>query len=137
MSKDTFNLPETRTWREIPQQVRPRAMSREGRIRMTMSVLRLSLGVLVVGGLGWGGWEVYSFMTDDSAPSTELSKVDQVRNLVLVTDGVLDQTWLARTLTLPPGSTLMGLDLGRLRSRVVADAQVESASPDSEFPRTR
>jgi hypothetical protein len=136
MSKDTLNLPETRTWREIPQQVRPRAMSPEGRVRMTMSVLRLSLGFLVVAGLAWGGWEVASYLREDSGASLDGSKVDRVRNLVLVTDGVLDRTWLARTLALPTGATLMGLDLAQLRARVTADSQVASASLIRNFPDT-
>ena len=37
----------------------------------------------------------------DSMPSA--AKSDRVRSLVLVTDGVLDQNWLARTLATPAG----------------------------------
>jgi cell division protein FtsQ len=59
-----------------------------------------------------------------------------VRNLVLVTDGVLDRNWLARTLAIPANATLMGLDLVRLRSSVLGDAQVASASVSRNFPDT-
>ena len=48
MSKDTLILPETRSWREIPQQVRPRAMSPEGRRRLAVGTLRATVGAVVL-----------------------------------------------------------------------------------------
>jgi cell division protein FtsQ len=49
-------------------------------------------------------------------------------------EGVLDDAWLARTLDLPPGISLMELDLERLRERVLADQQVLSATVTRQFP---
>ena len=134
MSKDTHAMPETRSWREIPQEVRPRAMSREGRRRLAMRVTRATLGVLAVGAVAWGAWEMADVLREnpDSMPSA--AKSDRVRSLVLVTDGVLDQNWLARTLSIPKDATLMGLDLGQLRLRVLADAQVSAAAIARNFP---
>jgi cell division septal protein FtsQ len=134
MSKDTHAMPETRTWREIPQEVRPRAMSREGRRRVAMRATRATLGALVVVLLSWGAWEMAAALREspDSMPSA--AKSDRVRSLVLVTDGVLDQNWLARTLAIPADATLMGLDLNQLRSRVLSDPQVSSAAIARNFP---
>jgi cell division septal protein FtsQ len=133
MSKETVNLPETRSWREIPQQVRPRAMSREGRRRLAMGVLRAATGLLVLGSVSWGAWEISSELRDpDSAPGAV--KSDRIRSLVLVTDGVLDKQWLAGTLAIPGDATLMGTDLMQLRARVLADAQVKSAAVVRNFP---
>jgi len=49
-------------------------------------------------------------------------------------EGVLDNAWLARTLALPPGASLMELDLERLRERVLADAQIVTATITRNFP---
>ncbi len=135
MSKDTYILPESRTWREIPQQVRPRAMSPEGRRRMMMRVVRGATGLLVLGLVAWGAWQVSAVLRDPSS-LPESAKSDRIRSLVLVTDGVLDKGWLARTLAIPGDATLMGTDLMELRSRVLADSQVSAATVIRNFPDT-
>ena len=134
MSKDTHSMPENRTWREIPQDVSPRAMSREGRRRLAMGVMRATLGAFVAGLLAWGAWETAAVLRESPESMSGAAKSDRVRSLVLVTDGVLDRNWLARTLSIPQDATLMGLDLNQLRSRVLADAQVSSASIVRNFP---
>jgi cell division protein FtsQ len=136
MSKDTFVLPDTRSWRDIPQHVKPRAMSREGRRRLAMSTVRAVLGMGVIGAVCWGGWDVSAVLREDPAFVSGGAKSERVRNLVLVTDGVLDRNWLARTLAIPANATLMGLDLVQLRSKVLGDAQVISASVSRDFPDT-
>jgi hypothetical protein len=136
MSKDTLILPETRTWRDIPQQVRPRAMSREGRRRLTMGAIRATVGVVVLGSVAWGAWETAEMLRESPSGMPDAARSDRVRSLVLVTDGVLDKGWLVRTLALPGDATLMGLDLIKLRSRVLGDAQVASAAVIRNFPDT-
>jgi cell division septal protein FtsQ len=136
MSKDTFTVPETRSWRDIPQQVKPRAMSREGRRRLVMGTMRAVIGVLVIGVVGWGAWDVSAELRDDSSIASDSAKSERVRNLVLVTDGVLDRNWLVKTLGIPTNASLMGLDLVQLRSKVLADSQVVSASVTRDFPGT-
>jgi hypothetical protein len=134
MSRDTHTMPETRTWREIPQEVKPRAMSREGRRRLAMGVLRATLVVFVAALLSWGAWETAEVLRENPESMPSAAKSDRVRSLVLVTDGVLDQNWLARTLSIPADATLMGLDLNELRSRVLGDPQVSSAAIIRNFP---
>jgi cell division protein FtsQ len=136
MSKDTLALPETRTWREIPQQVRPRAMSGEGRRRVAWGALRFTMGTLALVLVGWGGWQVAASLRANPALMPEAARGDRVRNLVLVTDGVLDRTWLARRLAIPADATLMGLDLAKLRQTVLADPQVSTAAITRNFPDT-
>lgn len=135
MSKDTLALPETRTWREIPQHVRPRAMSREGRRRVLVGVTRAVLGVLALALAAGGAWEVAAVIRNP-ASMPDAAKADRIRSLVLVTDGVLDKGWLARTLAVPANATLMGIDLAQMRSRVLADSQVSSAAVLRNFPDT-
>jgi cell division protein FtsQ len=111
-------------------------MSREGRRRLAMGGMRAVVGALVVGGVCWGAWAVSAALRDDAAISSDAAKSERVRNLVLVTDGVLDRNWLVRTLAIPANASLMGLDLIQLRSKVLADAQVVSASVTRDFPGT-
>jgi cell division protein FtsQ len=136
MTKDTIVLQDTRSWRDIPQQVKPRAMSREGRRRLAMGTVRAVLGVLVVGAVCWVGLGVSSVLREGPESVLGAAKSDRVRNLALVTDGVLDRNWLARTLAIPANATLMGLDLDQLRSKVLSDPQVASASVSRNFPDT-
>lgn len=135
MSKDSVVLPETRSWRDIPQQVRPRAMSREGRRRLALRAVRASVGTLILSAVAWGAWEISAVLRDPSA-MPDAAKSDRIRSLVLVTDGVLDKGWLARTLAIAPDATLMGTDLLQLRARVLGDAQVRSATVARNFPDT-
>jgi hypothetical protein len=127
-------MPETRNWREIPQQVRPRAMSGEGRRRVAMGTMRAVMGTLAIGLVSWGAWEMSAMLRDKSDFMFDAGKADRVRSLVLITDGVLDKNWLARTLSIAPDATLMGLDLNQLHARLVADGQVASAAIERNFP---
>lgn len=110
-------------------------MSREGRRRFAMGAIRAVVGLLVLGSVAWGAWEVAAELRDPSS-APDAAKSDRIRSLVLVTDGVLDKGWLARTLAIPASATLMGTDLDQMRSRVLADAQVSSAAVIRNFPDT-
>jgi hypothetical protein len=136
MSKDIHALPETRSWREIPQQVRPRAMSSEGRRRLIIGTMRATMGAIAIGLVSWGAFQVMDALRESPAGMPDAGKNDLVKSLVLVTDGVLDRNWLARTLAIPANATLMGLDLGQLRMRVLGDPQVRSADISRNFPDT-
>jgi cell division protein FtsQ len=93
------------------------------------------MGAIVFSGVAWGAWEVAEVVRDPSA-IPDAAKSERIRSLVLVTDGVLDKDWLAKTLALPSDATLMGTDLMKLRSRVLENAQVRSATILRNFPDT-
>jgi cell division protein FtsQ len=130
VNRDHFNLPTARTWRDIPQPVVPRAMSREGRWRFTMSAFRVVLVIAMLGAIGWGAWLVsLSLRRNVDVAKAAVMKAPELR-----TDGVLDEAWLTRTLALPPKSSLIELDLQKLRTRLLADDQVVSAELTRNFP---
>jgi cell division protein FtsQ len=110
-------------------------MSREGRRRVVMGTVRAIIGVSVLGSAAWGAWQVSAALRNPASIS-DGAKSDRVRSLVLVTDGVLDKAWLARTLAIPADATLMGTDLMQLRSRVLADPQVRTAAIVRNLPDT-
>jgi hypothetical protein len=136
MSKDSLALPTSRTWRDIPQEVKPRSMSREGRRRIAMAALRLAAGTAAFAGAGWGVWAIALTLRENPDGAGAAARAVPLRPPELVTDGVLDKAWLVRTLALPKGATLLGLDLVRLRERLMADGQVQSAVLVRTFPNT-
>jgi cell division protein FtsQ len=125
-----------RSWRDIPQQGSPRALSSEGRRRALLRVLKTVGIVVVVGALAWGGIQVAGTFREGAKPANGAAQSAPVKDLVLVTDGVLNQTWLSKTLALPKNTSLMALDLFQLRNRVTASGQVRSATLTRSFPAT-
>lgn len=133
MSKELVNAPTARTWREIPQPVKPRAMSRGGRWRLARAILRATTALAVVAGLAWTAWTVAKAL-QGNARIAGPARVPAMKPPELVTDGTLDNAWLARTLQLPKGATLQGLDLLKLRARLLEDGQVLTANVMVHLP---
>jgi cell division protein FtsQ len=98
--------------------------------------MRATMGMLAVGLVAWGSWQVVGSLRDTPVGAADPGKGDRVKSLVLVTDGVLDRNWLASALAIPSNATLMGLDLGQLRAKVLGDPQVISAEIVRNFPDT-
>ncbi|HZZ19428.1 MAG TPA: FtsQ-type POTRA domain-containing protein, partial [Opitutaceae bacterium] len=116
--------------------MRPRAMSGEGRRRVAMNAVRGTMGVVALTLAAWAAWEVAGVLRANPDAMPGAAKSDKVKSLVLVTDGVLDRNWLAKSLAIAPNATLMSLDLAQLRMRVLADPQVGSADISRNFPDT-
>jgi len=136
MSHSLVNLPQARSWRDIPQPVKPRAMSREGRWRLLTSALRVVGVAAVVLALAWGGWIVTDVLRESPKKLPAVATAVPVRHFDLRTDGVLDGTWLERALALPKAASLMELDLEQLQARLLAHGQVTAASLTRQFPDT-
>ncbi|MEO6246615.1 MAG: hypothetical protein ABIQ12_14395 [Opitutaceae bacterium] len=136
MNEASSSIPAPKNWRAISQSMKPRALSRGGRWRFFLSGLRLTGVVFVLGGLAWGAWLVNGALQEDPRRVPAVAKTLPMRAPELQTtrDGVLDQAWLARTLELPRGISLMEIDLGRLRSRILLDQQVLTADLMRIFP---
>ena len=105
-------IPEaSRSWREIPQHVKPRAMSREGRRRYVAGAFKTAAVAAFVAAVVLGGaWLVRTWAANPGVLS-KMAGDPPVRNLVLETNGRLSQEWVRATLALPDKATLMELDL--------------------------
>jgi len=114
----------------------PRAMSREGKWRLTTSVLRATGAAAVIGSAVWGAWEVTRALQENPQKMPASAKSVAVKSLELKTDGVLGNEWLARTLALSKNTSLMEIDLQALRIRLMAGGQVKTASLTKSFPDT-
>lgn len=131
-----IHTPQARSWRDIPQQLKPRAMSSGGRRRVMTAALRV-VGVTGVGfALAWGLWVVADSLQENPRTMPVAAKNVPVRNFELTTDGVLDKSWLLHALALPKGASLMELDLQQLRARLLAHGQVNAATLMKNFPDT-
>lgn len=110
-------------------------MSAEGRRRVMWGTVKTAAAVTLLAGLAWGGFQIAGALRGRPEKLTRAETVP-VKDVVLVTDGVLDQKWLVRTLALPKGATLMQLDLYKLRTQLMASGQVRSATLTRTFPAT-
>lgn len=136
MSRSATVSSTARSWREIPQEIAPRAMSRVGRKRSTFRLVRSVLATIAFVAAAAGAFEIWR--TFRHSPQVLASPVESqpVRTIRVQTDGVLDRAWVERVLALPKGVALMELDLYALRTRLTASGQVASAVLTREFPDT-
>ncbi len=134
--ESTSALPAGRSWRNIRQEVQPQAMSRKGRRRQRLEWLKLgALFIFTVIAAGTVYEVVHTWETDRAALATAVHS-EAVRDVVLITDGVLTQKWVDGVLGLPKSASLMALDLAALRDRLAANAQVRMAVLTRSFPDT-
>ena len=125
-----------RSWRSIRQEVSSPAMSRRGHRRRLFAWLKISGLAAAVTLAGWAVYELAHSWTTDRAALTTAVHSAPVRDTVLITDGVLSQKWVADTLALPKGASLMALDLRALRDRLLAHGQIRVAVLTRSFPDT-
>lgn len=125
-----------RSWRSIRQDVSSPAMSRQGLRRRMFAWLKIGGLATAVALGGWAVFELaHSWSTDRAALTTAVHSAP-VRETVLITDGVLSQKWVADTLAMPKGASLMALDLPALRDRLLAHGQIRLAVLTRNFPDT-
>lgn len=134
MTRDTLQIPTARSWRDIPQPVVPRAMSREGRWRFAMSALRIVCLTGMGTGIVWGVWVVFVSLDQNTKTHAPSAQMTPIKAPQLRTDGVLDNAWLTNALALPKNIALTELDLEKLRARLLADQQLVSATLTRHFP---
>jgi cell division protein FtsQ len=136
MSEEKNNAQPGRSWRTIRQEVTPRAMSSRGRRRRLMAWTKGVALVALTGISVWGLYAIVHAWESDRAAIASAVKSEPVRDIVVVTDGVLGKEWAARTLALPRDTTLMALNLGALREKLNAFGQVRVAVLTRSFPDT-
>ncbi len=126
--------PPARSWRDIHQDIAPRAMSGEGRKRLAFATLK-TIGLISIGCASlWGGYELFRLWKDDPVKLHAPVKSTPMRELVLQSDGSIDHDWVMRTLELTHEVDLMALDLYALRERLLAHPQVRTAVVARRLP---
>ena len=130
----TIETPPPRTWRNIPQPITPRAMSREGRRRRVFAAVKAAGAAAAVLGAGWGGAEVFSVWRQNPGALVAPADSAPLRSLIVRSDGVLGEDWARETLAMPAQARLMALDLAALRGRLLAGGQVREAELARQLP---
>lgn len=134
---DPSSLPNAgRSWRNIRQEVKPLAMSSKGRFRRRLEWFKVATVITLAAAGLWGGYVlVHSWTTDRAALATAVHS-EPVREIVLITDGVLTQKWAVETLALAPAASLMALDLNVLKAQLTRTGQARVAVLTRNFPDT-
>lgn len=128
------NVPLSRSWKDIPQQVKPRAMSSGGRRRMRFGLAKTICAVALLGALAWGGVSLAMVLQQGPKRVPGQAEAAPIRHVDFTTDGAINREWIIRTLDLPKNATLIGLDLYQLRTRLLVSGQVLTASLTRNFP---
>lgn len=111
-------------------------MSPGGRRRVVFSSIRTVTAVGVVIGVLAVGYFAMQALQEQPQSVAKTADTVPVKEIALATDGVLDQDWIKATLALPRTASLMELDLLKLRDRLLASGQVQTATVTRRFPAT-
>jgi cell division protein FtsQ len=136
MSEEKDNESPGGSWRTIRQDVTARAMSKRGRQRQLLAWTKVVALVVLVGGGLFGIYSVVHTWESDRAAIATAVRSEPVREIVVLTNGVLTREWVAKTVALPRETTLMALDLAALREKLMASGQVSVAVLTRNFPDT-
>ena len=136
MNRIDPSTPSARSWRDIPQQIAPQAMSKVGRRRMTFRMARIVATVVVLLIVAVGGFEIWRTFQNDPQRLVATSASEPLKHIEVETNGVLSEAWVVQQLALPTEVGLMELDLYRLRTRLIDSGQVRAAVLTREFPDT-
>lgn len=136
MEDGSDNIQSVRTWRDIPQAVKPRAMTSRGKRRYALRLVNLCLGITFVLGATWAAIELTEGFANNPSKLARATQSAPLRNLKLNTDGVLTQEWVKSSLRIPANAALMEVDLAPLQSRLLASGQVRVAILSKTFPDT-
>jgi cell division protein FtsQ len=130
--------PSQRSWRDVRQSVNPRAMTPHGRRRLRWSVVRTWAAILLLAGItGFATWwAMEGGFTDPSERIAPVVKAEPLREIVVLSDGVLREPWVQERLGLPPNVALMAVDLAAAKARLESSGQVRNAVVAREFPDT-
>ncbi len=134
MNPPVLETPPPRTWREIPQPITPRAMSREGRRRRALAAARTAGVALVALALGWGGVEAVAIWRKNPGALVAPTGGTALGLVTVRSDGVLGEEWTRAALALSPQARLMALDLAALRARLLVGGQVRDAELTRRLP---
>lgn len=136
MNRIDPSTPTARSWRDIPQQIAPQAMSKVGRRRLTFRMVRniaIVVGILVLAG---GGFEIWRTLKNDPQRLVATAASEPLKHITVESNGVLSEGWVSDQLALGEDVGLMDLDLYTLRSRLTETGQVQAAVLTREFPDT-
>jgi cell division protein FtsQ len=136
MSTSEVENPENQSWRTISQSVSPRAMSAPGRRRFSMNIVRGTFIVVALAGLAALGVYLVQGFQRPAETLAPVVKSEPLRDIVVLTDGVLTDGWARDVLNFPEGTSLMAVDLDATRAALLRTGQVKGVVVARDFPDT-
>lgn len=136
MSSTEVENPETQSWRTISQSVSPRVMSAPGRRRFSMNIVRGTFIVVALVALAALGVYLVQGFKRPAETLAPVVKAEPLRDIVVLTDGVLTDAWAREVLNFPEGISLMAVDLDATRLALLRTGQVKGVVVARDFPDT-
>lgn len=136
MRRPEVEHPETQSWRGINQGVSARAMSVPGRRRLSMNIVRGTFTIVALAGVVALGVYLVQGYRRPAETLAPVVKADPLREIIVLTDGVLSDTWAKEALNLPEGIALMAVDLDAVRATLLRTGQVKGVVVARDFPDT-
>lgn len=128
--------PSEQSWRGISQAVSPKRMTSQGRRRLGSNVLRTTFSLFVIGALAGAGAYLWNGFETPAKTLAPVVKAEPLREVIVLTDGVLTREWALPRLALPEGVTLVAVDLDAAKVALEREAQVRAAVVSRDFPDT-
>lgn len=128
--------PGSQSWRGISQSVSPRAMSAPGRRRFSMNIVRGTFTALALAAFIAAGVYLVKGFERPAETLAPVVKSEPLKEIVVLTDGVLTDAWAKEELNLPEGIALMAVNLDEARTALLRTGQVKSIVVARDFPGT-
>lgn len=128
--------PREQSWREIRQAVNPRTMTTQGRRRLGLNLLRAAGTVFTFTALAAAAVYLGQGAETPAEKLAPAMKAEPLRDVVVLTDGVLTKSWVMERLALPREIALVTVDLAAAKAALEAEEQVRAAVISRSFPDT-
>lgn len=124
----------TQSWRELAGPSRRRVNSPQAKKRRQAKLLKLFAGAVVfVGLIGLVVW-ASTAMKNRAEPIRIHTPSSTIEQVIFETDGVLPDRWLSTVIQLSRGTTMMEVDIHKMKQQLEREPQVVSASVERVFP---
>lgn len=124
----------TQSWRELAGPSKRRVNSPQAKKRRQAKLLRLIAGVVILLGLASLVVWASSALKNRAEPIQIHTPSSEIEQVIFETDGVLPDRWLSRVIQLNKGTTMMEVDIHKMKQVLESEPQVVSASVERVFP---
>lgn len=126
----------SKTWKDISQSVKPKAMSSASERRVLMSRLKIAGCVLAVIAVVAAALQFSSVWREAPELLTKAGESLPIKTIEIETDGSLSRVWVNNHLDLGEEANLLSVDISGIESKLKAIGQVKKVEVERRFPDT-